>query len=127
VPHAAAEVAVVDEFGVRVVTLRGVLDVFSASVVGARVLAALPADTRQIVLDLDGVEFMDSAGVSALVRLREHAGHRSIAVNARLGPALHLNPTVTAVLHRVLDFEDVVDLGHADEPSTARSPVSSTG
>jgi anti-anti-sigma factor len=127
VPHAAAEVAVVDEFGVRVVALRGVLDVFSASVIGARVLAGLPADTHQIVLDLDGIEFMDSAGVSALVRLREHAGHRAIPVTARLGPALHLNPTVTAVLQRVLECEDIIDLGQAEDPSTARSPVSSTG
>jgi anti-anti-sigma factor len=126
VTRTAAEVAVVDEFGTRVASLRGVLDVFSAGVVGARVLAGLPADTHQIVLDLDGIEFMDSAGVSALVRLREHAVHRSVAVHARLGHTLQLNPTVTAVLHRVLDVEDVVDLGQDDEP-VARSPVNSTG
>ena len=125
--HPAAEVVVVDGFGVRVASVSGVLDVFSASVVGARVLASLPADTCEIVLDLDGIQFMDSAGVSALVRLREHARHRSLIVHARSGAAAHLNPTVTAVLHRVLDCEDVVDLGQADDAPVARSPVNSTG
>ena len=103
------------------------LDVFSAGVVGARVLASLPADTHEIVLDLDGIEFMDSAGVSALVRLREHARHRSLDMHAHLGPAPHLNPTVLAVLHRVLDLEDVVDLGQVDDEPAPRSPVKSTG
>jgi hypothetical protein len=117
VTHPAAEVVVVDEIGVRVAAVRGVLDVFSAGVVGARILAQLPSDTRQIVL----------AGVSALVRLRENAGHRSIEVHARLGPSLHLNPTVTAVLHRVLDCEDVVDLGQGDDEPVSRSPANSTG
>jgi anti-anti-sigma factor len=127
VTHPAAEVVVVDGFGVRVASVSGVLDVFSASVVGARVLASLPADTREIVLDLDGIQFMDSAGVSALVRLREHARHRSLIVHARLGAAAHLNPTVIAVLHRVLDCEDVIDLGQADDAPVTRSPVKSAG
>jgi len=127
VTHPAAEVVVIDRFGVRSASVSGVLDVFSAGVVGARVLASLPADTREIVLDLNGIEFMDSAGVSALVRLREHARHRLLEVHARLGPAPHLNPTVLAVLHRVLDCEDVVDLGQVDDEPAARSPVNSTG
>jgi anti-anti-sigma factor len=127
VTHPSAEVVVVDRFGVRAASVSGVLDVFSAGVVGARVLASLPADTHEIVLDLDGIEFMDSAGVSALVRLREHARHRSLEIHARLGRAPHLNPTVLAVLHRVLDLDDVVDLGQDDDEPAPRSPVKSTG
>ena len=117
--HPPAEILIVDGAGVRVASVRGVLDVFSASVVGARILAKLPADVKQLVIDLDGIEFMDSAGVSALVRLREHAGTRGLDVHVRLGHAPHMNPTVIAVLRRVLVCDD--------DQATARSPVSSTG
>ena len=48
-------------------------------------------------------------------------------MHAHLGPAPHLNPTVLAVLHRVLDLEDVVDLGQVDDEPAPRSPVKSTG
>ena len=74
------------------------------------------------MLDLDGIGFMDSAGVSALVRLRENARLRSLNVHARLGAAAHLNPTVVAVLRRVLVFDDVVDLGQADDDAGRQVP-----
>jgi anti-anti-sigma factor len=125
VTHPPVEVLVVDEFGVRVATVRGVLDVFSASVVGARVLAGLPPDTHEIVIDLDGCEFMDSAGVSALVRLREQARRRTVEVHARFGAVERYNPTVSAVLHRVLEVEPDIDLSD-DDADVSRSPVNST-
>jgi anti-anti-sigma factor len=120
------DVLVDDRGGVRVVALRGPLDVFSASVVATRVLAGIPSDTTTLVLELAGIECIDSAGVSALVRLHEHARLRDLEVHARLGESPHINPTIVSVLRRVFVVDDVVDLRDEDEPtgpSAATSPV----
>jgi anti-anti-sigma factor len=57
-----------------VVTLCGVLDVLDAVSVAAA-LVAVAAQEPEIIVDLAGVEFMDSSGVAALVRGRKHARH----------------------------------------------------
>ena len=57
-----------------VVALRGVLDVVDAVSVAAA-LGAVAARVPEIIVDLAGVEFMDSSGVAALVRGRKHARH----------------------------------------------------
>jgi anti-sigma B factor antagonist len=57
-----------------IVPLRGVLDVVDAVSVAAA-LAAVAAREPEIIVDLAGVEFMDSSGVAALVRGRKHARH----------------------------------------------------
>src|SRR5512146_3120627 len=55
-----------------VVALRGELDIADAAVVAAR-LAAVAASEPQIIVDLSGLEFIDSCGVAALARGRRHA------------------------------------------------------
>ena len=130
--HPAAVVIVDDHLGIRTARVGGVLDVFSAGVVGARILDGLPSDATELILELDRIEFMDSAGVSALVRLREHARLRELNVHVQLGAAPHVNPTVVSVLRRVFVVDDVVDLSAdddepADDQPVDRSPVSSTG
>jgi len=55
-----------------VVTLRGELDVTEAASVAAGLTAAAFRD-RMIIIDLAGLEFLDSSGVAALARAREHA------------------------------------------------------
>lgn len=55
-----------------VVALRGELDSADAAEVTAA-LAAVAAREPQIVVDLSGLEFIDSAGVAALERARGHA------------------------------------------------------
>jgi anti-anti-sigma factor len=122
----ACTVEVDDELGVRVARVSGSLDVFSASVVGARILSKLPSDTMELVLDLDDIAFMDSAGVSALVRLRENAKLRTMNVHAHLGDVPHVSPTLVAVLRRVFVVDDVVDLTPDDEASVAPAPFART-
>ena len=122
----ACTVEVDDELGVRVARVSGSLDVFSASVVGARILSKLPSDTMELVLDLDDIGFMDSAGVSALVRLRENAKLRTMNVHAHLGDAPHVSPTLVAVLRRVFVVDDVVDLTPDDDASVAHKPLAAT-
>jgi anti-sigma B factor antagonist len=57
-----------------VVALRGELDIAGAAGVAA-VLAAVAARKPEIVVDLAGLEFIDSSGVAALARGRQHARH----------------------------------------------------
>jgi anti-sigma B factor antagonist len=58
--------------GQVVVSLRGELDVADAASVAAA-LARVAACTRQVIVDLEGLEFIDSSGLAALVRARKHA------------------------------------------------------
>ena len=58
--------------GQVIVALRGVLDVADAVSVAAA-LTAVAARQRDIVIDLAGLEFIDSSGVAALVRGRRQA------------------------------------------------------
>jgi anti-sigma B factor antagonist len=55
-----------------IVALRGALDVADAVSVAAA-LAAVAARERDIIIDLAGLEFIDSSGVAALVRGRRQA------------------------------------------------------
>jgi anti-sigma B factor antagonist len=57
-----------------VVALRGGLDIADAVSV-ASALAAVAARKRAIIVDLAGLEFIDSSGVAALARGRKHARH----------------------------------------------------
>jgi anti-sigma B factor antagonist len=57
-----------------VVVLRGELDLAGAAGVAAA-LAAVAARKPEIVVDLAGLEFIDSSGVAALARGRKHARH----------------------------------------------------
>lgn len=57
-----------------VVVLRGDLDVAEAASVAAA-LTEIAIRQRQIVVDLAGLEFIDSSGLAALVRVRKHARH----------------------------------------------------
>jgi anti-sigma B factor antagonist len=55
-----------------VVVLRGELDVAVAMRVVAE-LAVVAARESDIIVDLTGLEFIDSSGLAALVRVRKHA------------------------------------------------------
>jgi anti-sigma B factor antagonist len=52
--------------------LRGELDVTEAAQVAAS-LAVVAASGRDVVVDLEGLEFIDSSGLAALVSARQHA------------------------------------------------------
>jgi anti-sigma B factor antagonist len=58
--------------GQVIVALRGALDVADAVSVAAA-LTAVAARQRDIIIDLTGLEFIDSSGVAALVRGRRQA------------------------------------------------------
>ena len=58
--------------GQAVVVLRGELDVTEAAKVAAS-LAVVAASGRTVIVDLQGLDFIDSSGLAALVRARRHA------------------------------------------------------
>ena len=58
--------------GQVVVELRGELDVAEAAHAAAS-LAVVAASGREVILDLEGLEFIDSSGLAALVNARQHA------------------------------------------------------
>ena len=60
--------------GQVIVALRGVLDVADAASV-AVALTAAAARQHDIIIDLAGLEFIDSSGVAALARGRRQARH----------------------------------------------------
>jgi anti-sigma B factor antagonist len=57
-----------------VVALRGELDIADAVSVAAA-LAAVAVRNLEIIVDLAGLDFIDSSGVAALARGRKHARH----------------------------------------------------
>ena len=59
---------VVDYDGVPVVAVSGELDVFSAPTLDARLGRLLDAGRVRIIVDLDGLDFVDCGGLGALVR-----------------------------------------------------------
>jgi anti-sigma B factor antagonist len=58
--------------GQVVVVLRGELDVAGAAKVAAS-LTVVAVGGRSVIVDLKGLEFIDSSGLAALVRARQHA------------------------------------------------------
>lgn len=63
---------------VSVLRVSGQLDISNASILERALNAAVADDPRAIVFDLAGLEFMDSAGISVLVRARSEVGEVSL-------------------------------------------------
>lgn len=78
-PPATPELDVADRDGLVLVRVRGALDIYSAAGFRERV-EDLPGPGARIAVDLDEVTLLDSAGLGALVGLRnrtaEHASAR---------------------------------------------------
>jgi len=104
--------------GQLVVALRGELDVIDAASVAAS-LAAVAADGRHFILDLTGLEFIDSSGLAALVRARQRA--------RQAGCEMHLAAPQQQVL-RVLTLTRLTDVFpvHVGVEEAASGPLRSS-
>lgn len=100
--HETTRVDVSDEPGQRIARLSGPLDVYSAFLLAGRVLAGLPDDARKLLLDLHALSFLDSAGISALMKLRSAGKSRALDVRVYFGDDFMLHKTVVSVVRRIL-------------------------
>lgn len=68
--------------GTHLIEVDGQVDLYSAPVLKERTLSVISGGAQRVVVDLTGVTFMDSTGLSVLVgarkRLREHDGALAI-------------------------------------------------
>jgi anti-sigma B factor antagonist len=71
-----------EQGGAVLLVLRGELDVHAAPVFRARVLDLMP-ERVPLVIELRGLEFMDSSGLAALLELRSRARQVSWEVRIR--------------------------------------------
>lgn len=103
------DVQVAEEGGWSVLTLTGELDLAAAPAVRSRVVALTSGGSSRLVIDLRGVDFLDSAGLGVLVGARkrvrqidEAAGEvRLVATEPQVLRVLAL-----AGLDRVMDVFD---------------------
>jgi anti-anti-sigma factor len=83
------------------VAVRGEIDVASVTELEMALDAAIHSSTGAFVLDLDGVQFLDSSGLSAILRARALLARteRELAIVCRPGP-----------VRRLFDVAGVADL-----------------
>ena len=94
---------------VMVVSLSGRLDTQTAATSSAQIMEALERSSAGIIMDLAGMEFISSAGLSILLALRKKAepGSKKIAI-IRAHPSVYKIFKITA-LDQVLNFFDDED------------------
>ena len=80
------DVSTREQDGCTVVAATGEVDVFTAPVLDEALSAAVGAGATCLVVDLSGVEFLDSTGLSVLVkalkRVKESGGSLDVVVTA---------------------------------------------
>ena len=105
------DVAVSRDDGVLVISAAGEIDVASAKKFGAAFVSA--ANERSIVVSLQGVRYVDSSGLTVLVRqhkrLRAHGGR--LAVVLPVGPAARVFH-ITRLNHVLPCFYELADAIH---------------
>ena len=95
-----------DRDGVAVFVLDGSLDAAAAPGIEGALMDAIDGGARRVLVDLSGVPFVDSSGLSVLIRAfektREHGGRLAVAgVRESVKPVLRLTR-----LDRVLEVMD---------------------
>jgi anti-sigma B factor antagonist len=73
--------------GFAVLSVRGEVDVYTAPQLREQLIQLVDAGQRQIIVDLEGVEFLDSTGLGVLVgglkRVRSHDGDLGLVCTQR--------------------------------------------
>ncbi len=96
-------------------SLRGELDYGAAPLLEGRVLALCQAGTRELVLDLGELEFIDSAGLGAILRVRALCEQHLCTL--AIAPA-HSGP-VGRVFERTRLFERLPFAAASPQPAAA--------
>lgn len=93
--------------GVLVATVTGELDILTAPRFGREVGDRLP-HTSLVVLALDGVTFLGTSGLAALIELREQAHRAGVELRLAGTERKVLRPIGIAGLHHLFDIHDDV-------------------
>lgn len=103
------------EIGVRaghghtVVTVSGEVDVFTAPRLRQVLFDPVLCSQQRIVVDLDGVTFMDSTGIGTLVAARRWLASREAEIGLVCGPGPALRLLEMVSLDKVFDLHESVD------------------
>jgi len=106
--------------GLCVVTVAGELDAHTGDLLTACVRENVTPDQPRLILDLDGVTFLGSAGISALVECSRHLND--------VGPdaGLYLSGTERRTVYRPLELVGLLPLFSA-HPTLAEAIAHATG
>jgi anti-sigma B factor antagonist len=102
-----------------VVAVEGDVDLYGASLFEESLTIAGATDAKAIVVDLDGVTFMDSAGVHVLLQFTISESNRERLSLTRVSPQVRRLLDVTGV-RRYLSFLRVPAPAHSAGTPTAR-------
>jgi anti-sigma B factor antagonist len=81
------------EKGTSVLIVRGELDAYSAPTLDDAVARALAGGAKRLVIDLEGVGFIDSSGLRSMIRARKQVGDNESALQIR-----HPQPSTVRLL-----------------------------
>jgi anti-sigma B factor antagonist len=112
--------------GYLILDVAGEIDVYTAPQLRERLIALVEGGARQVVVNLDRVEFLDSTGlgvlVGALKRLRGVGGELLlVCAQERLLKIFRITG-----LDRVFTLYESVDAATTDDPNGGVDPVGST-
>lgn len=94
--------------GVLVVTVSGELDMLTVPQLQHEVSERIPASSL-VVLALDGVGFLGTSGLAALIELREQAHRAGVELRLACTERRVLRPIGIAGLHHLFDIHDDVE------------------
>jgi anti-anti-sigma factor len=94
--------------GTLVVTVTGELDMLTAPDLRRTVVERLDTSST-IVLALDGVVFLGTSGLAALIEMREHAQRTGVTLRLACTERRVLRPLSIAGLHHLFEIRDSVD------------------
>ena len=94
--------------GIVVLAVGGELDMLTAPELRREVADRIPA-VSLVVLDLDGVRFLGTSGLAALIEIREQAHRAGVELRIACTERRVLRPLGIAGLHHLFDLHDDVD------------------
>lgn len=94
--------------GVLVVTVEGELDLLTAPALRDEVTRRIPS-VSLVVLALDGVGFLGTSGLAALIEIRESAHRAGVELRLAARGQRVLRPLGIAGLHHLYDIHDDVE------------------
>lgn len=91
-----------------VVAVEGELDILTAPELRSEVTGRIPT-VSLIVLDLDGVQFLGTSGLAALIEIREDAHRAGTELRLACTERRVLRPLGIAGLHHLFDIHDDIE------------------